>query len=216
MPPRIMNPRPMRDEEQHPHLSILDRIRADPKFTQKRSIDWFKQKINLLGGNSPAAKTDLLVETKHLQTYMALPGAMHFFAYDPKYKEELPFYDKFPLALVFSAEGDSFTGLQWHYMPYKMRAVLFEKMWMIASRYHNNREQCLRLNWKLFSNFSKFPEAQFVVKKYLYSHVRSRLIKVPVEDWKTAIMLPVEQFAKKSQAVVARDTAMKIRKSQYR
>jgi hypothetical protein len=51
-------------------------------------------------------------------------------------------------------------------------------------------------------------EVQPAVKSYLYSHVRSRIIKVPVEDWKTAIFLPVEGFAKKSQSVVARNSGM--------
>lgn len=193
-------------------MSILDRVRADPKFTQKRSIDWFKQKINLLGGNTPAAKTELLMETKHLQSFMMLPGAMHMFAYDPKYKEELPFYDKFPLALIFSAEGDNVTGINFHYLPYQIRGLLFDKLWMIASRYHNNRQQVMRLNWQLLGNVSKFPEVQPAVKKYLYGHIRSKIIRIPVEDWKTAMMLPVDAFAKKSQAWVARDSGQKIRK----
>lgn len=194
-----------------PH-SILDLVRQDPRFNQTRSVDWFKQKITQLGGNSPSAKTDLLAETKHLQTQMFLPGAMHMFAYDPKYKEELPFYDKFPLALIFSVEGDLVRGINFHYLPYVLRARLFDKMWQIASKYHNNKQQVMRLNWKLLGNISKFPEVQPAVKSYLYSHVRSRIIKVPVEDWKTAIFLPTETFAKKSQAFVARDSGQQIRK----
>lgn len=192
--------------------SILDLVRQDPRFNQTRSVDWFKAKINQLGGNSPGAKTNLLNETKHLQTQMFLPGAMHMFAYDPKYKDELPFYDKFPLSLIFSVEGDLVRGINFHYLPYVIRAKLFDKMWMIASKYHNNKQQVMRLNWKLFGNVSKFPEVQPAVKSYLYSHVRSRIIKVPVEDWKTAIFLPVEGFAKKSQAYVARDSGQQIRR----
>jgi len=194
-----------------PH-SILDLVRQDPRFNQTRSVDWFKQKITQLGGNSPSAKTDLLAETKHLQTQMFLPGAMHMFAYDPKYKEELPFYYKFPLALIFIVEGDLVRGINFHYLPYVLRARLFDKMWQIASKYHNNKQQVMRLNWKLLGNISKFPEVQPAVKSYLYSHVRSRIIKVPVEDWKTAIFLPTETFAKKSQAYVARDSGQQIRR----
>lgn len=192
--------------------SIFDRVRADPKFNQRRSMDWFKAKIKDLGGFGPTIKTELIAETKHLQTNFPLPGAMHFFGYDPKYKEELPFYDKYPLALIFSIEGDLMRGINFHYLPYAMRARLFDKMWAIASQYRNNRQQVMRLNWKLLSNVAKFPEVRPAVKSYLFAHIRTRLIKVPVDDWKTAIFLPVETFAKKSQAYVARDSGQQIAK----
>lgn len=192
--------------------SILDLIKRDPRYSQRRSVDWFKTKIASLGGNSPVAKTELLETTKSLQTNMVIPGAMHFFSYDPKHKEELPFYDKFPLSLVFGLTETGFIGINFHMLSYEMRGKLFDKISLISNQYHNNREQVLRLNWKLFSNVSKFPEAQVAVRQYLYSHVRSRFIKVPVDDWKTALFLPVENFAKKSQAWIARYHAQKIRK----
>jgi hypothetical protein len=203
-------------KQKAPPQSILDLVRQDPRFNQNRSVDWFKAKINQLGGNSPSAKTNLLNETKHLQSNFPLPGTMCIFSYDPKYKEELEYYDKFPCSLIFDVDGDGFTGLNLHYMPYKMREVLFKKVWMFASQYHNNKQQVMRLNWKLFSNFSKFPEAQFTVKRYLFSHVRSRIIKVPVEDWATAIYLPVESFSKKSMNYVVSQTGTKVAKSKRR
>lgn len=195
-----------------PPLSILDKVKNDPKYTQARSIDWFKKKINDLGGNSPSAKNDLLKTTKPLQTIRILPGAMFMFGYDPKHKDDLPFYDKFPCSLVFGLTEGGFTGINWHYLPYVIRGKLFDKLWLIAARYHNNQQQVLRLNWKLLSNVSKFPEVRPAVKSYLYSHLLTRLIKIPVDDWKTAMLLPVESFAKKSQAYVARDSGQKIRK----
>ena len=191
--------------------SILELIKRDPKFTPRRSIDWFKSKISLLGGNSPSAKMELLETTKKLQTNMFLPGAMHIFKYDPKYKEELPFYDMWPCALIFSVEGDMARGINFHYLPYEIRGKLYDKLSLISNQYHNNREQVLRLNWKLLSNVSRFPEVQPAVKSYLYTHLRSRIIKVPVEDWKTAMLLPISSFAKKSQAYVARNSGQIIR-----
>lgn len=195
-----------------PALSILDLVRNDPRYTPTRSIDWFKAKINELGGNSPSTKTDLINTTKPLQTTRFLPGAMFMFKYDPKFKVELPFYDTFPCSLIFSVEGDLVRGINWHYLPYVIRGKLFDKLYQIAARYHNNQQQVLRMNWKLLSNVSKFPEVRPAVKSYLYSHIQSRLIKIPVDDWKTAMLLPVESFAKKSQAYVARDSGQQIRK----
>ena len=191
--------------------SILELIKRDPRYTPKRSVDWFKSKIALLGGNSPSAKMELLETTKELQTNMFFPGAMHIFKYDPKFKEELPFYDTWPCSLIFGVEGDRATGVNFHYLSYDIRGKLYDKLSLIANQYHNNRQQVLRMNWKLLSNVSKFPEVRPAVKSYLYSHIRSRIIKVPVEDWKTALLMPIESFAKKSQAYVARNSGQIIR-----
>lgn len=203
--------KPVDPHANKPVESVFDRVRADPKFNQRRSTEWFKKKISDLGGFGPAIKTELLAETRHLQTNFPLPGAMHFFAYDPKYKDELPYYDKFPLALIFSVENELMRGINFHYLSYRVRKILFDKLWQIASQYHNNRQQVQRLSWKLLGNVSKFPEVQPAVKSYLYTHLRSRLIKVPVQDWATAIYLPVETFAKKNQGAVASLSGMKIR-----
>jgi hypothetical protein len=154
---------------------------------------------------------ELLETTKDLQTNMFFPGAMHIFKYDPKYKEELPFYDTWPCSLIFGIEGDRATGINFHYLAYDIRGKLYDKLALIANQYHNNRQQVLRMNWKLLSNVSKFPEVRPAVKSYLYSHIRSRIIKVPVADWRTAMLLPIESFAKKSQAYVARNSGQIIR-----
>lgn len=203
----------MATKTKEPVLSILERIKQDPKYTQARSIDWFKQKINQLGGNAPDARNELLRETKELQVQRFLPGAMYIFKYDPKYKEELPFYDGWPCSLVFGIEGDRIHAINFHYLPFFIRGKLFDKLWQIASKYQNNsQQQVLRMNWKLLGNVSKFPEVRPAVHSYLYSHIRSRIIRVPIEDWKSALLLPIAAFYKKSQAWVARNSGDKIRK----
>lgn len=191
-------------------LSILEKIKLDPYYARTRSVDWYKKKINELGGNSPSAKTDLLRETASLQSARILPGAMHFYAYDPKYKDDLPYYDMFPLTFVLSVDGEHFTGINFHYLGYNIRMKLYEKMYLIG---HNSKlptEQITKLNWQLLGSIARFPEVRPAVKMYLLSHVRSRFIKIPVDDWATAIMLPVEKFAKKPYDQVARISTRKI------
>jgi hypothetical protein len=195
-----------------PPLSIFDQIRNDPKFSHRRSIDWFKTKINSLGGNSPSAKTDLLKTTKEKQSNIVLPGTLVMYGYDPKTKDTLEYYDKFPCVLVTSLTEQGWVGLNIHYLAYAMRARIFDKLWMIAKDVRNTKQQVLRMNWKLLGNVSKFPEARPAVKQYLYSHLTTRILKVDIEDWKTAMFLPVDSFAKKSQGYVARDSGQKIRK----
>lgn len=191
-------------------LSILEKIKLDPKYARNRSVDWYKQKMKELGANSPTVKTDLINTTKSLQTNRLLPGAMHFFGYDPKYKEELPFYDMFPLTLVLNIEGKHFWGINFHYLGYNVRMKLYEKMYQIGYKSKLPTEQIMKLNWQLLGQAARFPEVRPAVKQYLFSHVKTKFIKIPVEDWATAIMLPVEKFAKKPFDQVARISTRKI------
>jgi hypothetical protein len=195
-----------------PQLSIFDQIRNDPKFTTRRSVEWYKTKIALLGGNIPDARSDLLKTTKEKQFNYVFPGTMYMFKYDAKYGDELEYWDMFPCSLIFGMTETGFHGINFHYLPYAIRGKLYDKLYLIAAKYHTNQQQVRRLNWKLLSSVSKFPEVRPAVKQYLYSNVRSRFIRIDVDDWKTAIMLPVDKFAKKSQAYVARDSGQKIRK----
>ena len=210
---KIDNPKEKIKKPDVRNLSIFEKVKNDPKFTTARSIDWFKKKIQELGGNSPTAKTDLLRTTKDLQSTRALPGTMQLFGYDPKYKDTLPFYDMFPLVIVLELTDNGFFGLNLHYLSYEMRRKLFDKIWQVAMVYRNNAHQSKRLTWKLLSNVSKFPEVSPCCKRYLWSHVTTKIIKIPIDDWVTAIHLPVEKFAKKSQSFVARNSGQIVRKA---
>ena len=213
----IASPRIFKKPIKEPQISILEKIKQDPKYTQARSIVWFKKKINDLGGNSPNARTELMKTTTEHQTTRFLPGSMYFFKYDPKFKADLPYYDGWPCPLIFSVEGNLVRGINWHYLSYETRGRLFDKLWLIASRYQNNsQQQVLRMNWKLLSQVSKYPEVVPAVKSYLLSHIQSRLIKVPIEDWKSMIMLPTEAFYKKSTTYVHRSSVQQIRKAMTR
>jgi hypothetical protein len=194
------------------NISILAKIRNDPKFTTARSVDWFRKKINDLGGNSPSAKYDLLKTTKDKQTTRVLPGSLYIFKYMPKHADTLEYYDMWPCSLMFGLTNEGMIGINFHYLPYMIRGKLFDKLWQIASVYRNNQQQVKRMTWKFLSNVSKFPEVRPCVKSYLYSHIQSKLIKVDIDDWKTAMLLPIESFAKKSQSFVARDSGQRIKK----
>jgi len=178
--------------------SIFETIRQNPKFHQSRSADWFRDKIRELAKTSPISRVDLFKTTKEFQTTRLLPGVLSFFAYDPKHKETLPYYDKFPLSFIFSIEKDRFSGINFHYLPIPIRIKLYDAMYNIAKQTHLPSQQVMALSWSILQNASKFPGVRPAVKQYLFNHVQSRFIKIPIEDWKTAIMLENSEFKKAS------------------
>ena len=51
-------------------------------------------------------------------------GYMYAFKYDPKTKNDLPYYDTFPLIFPVRMDSDGFLGINFHYLPPVLRAKL--------------------------------------------------------------------------------------------
>ena len=62
----------------------------------------------------------------------------------------------------------------------------------------------IALTWNTLREAAVFPGIMPCVKRYLFSHVQSTLLKINPQDWRTAIMLPVQQFEKVSSNTVWR------------
>jgi hypothetical protein len=82
---------------------------------EKRSAEaknWFIERVKELNGK--INRKALLNDEKLKQRSKAIWGNMYMFAYDPKFKEELPYYDRFPLVLVIGPAPGGFLGLNLH------------------------------------------------------------------------------------------------------
>ena len=80
---------------------------------------WFSDVISKL----PINRKKLLKDSRVKLRSNFLPGRMYAFAYDPKTKKTLPYYDRFPLVILLNgAPGGGFYGLNLHYLAPKLRA----------------------------------------------------------------------------------------------
>ena len=94
-------------------------FRAGVTARTRESRKWFSNKVQELG---TVNRTQLLKDTALDPTTKELAGSMYMYFYDPKTKEKLPYYDRFPLViLVEDAEG-GFYGLNLHYLRPDIRA----------------------------------------------------------------------------------------------
>jgi len=157
-------------------MSIFDEI-SKLRKSGKEPYQWYRNRIKELGTPSQA---QLIRDGKI--TGRVNFGALNMFIYDPKLKNKLPYYDTFPLVLPIERYRDGFLGINFHYLPYALRARLL-------SRLDPN------------ANYSALKNVRLVkptLKRYLNSNVRSRFRKLEEEDFMTAIMLPVQRFKKSS------------------
>lgn len=182
--------------------NIFDVVRGDPKYSTTNSWSWFMRNVRDLATAQGVKPLALMGDNQIHQTDKILPGYFYQFFYDPKYKEELPFYDTFPLAIPFSATNTHFTCLNLHYIYPKVRLLLLSKLLAFATDDKLSKKMKINLSWKLISNASRFPMVAPCVKMYLRGHVKSKFLKIPPSDYYSAIFLPTESWKKSTNAEV--------------
>jgi len=188
---------------------LIDRINQQLAKTgyqarSRQARDWLKSKIPDL---NPTVRK--VVSDKNRYVSNNIVGKMYFFYYDPKTKDELPYYDRFPLVIPIQMYRDGFLGLNLHYIHPKHRIILLDKLSELASNNKFNETTKLRLSYSVLSSFSKAFEATPCLKRYLSSHVQSRFVQIEANEWDIAALLPVEQFEKASTSKVWSDSRKK-------
>ena len=133
-------------------------------------------------------------------------GRMYLFMYDPKFKEDLPYYDRFPLIFPFRRVQGGFYGINMHYLPHMLRARLMDNLYALTNNKTNDDTTKLRISYSILSAAAKYRFFKPCVKHYLNSHVKTRFLWVPSEQWETALFLPLERFVGATKQQVWRDS----------
>jgi hypothetical protein len=128
---------------------------------------------------------------------------MYFFFYDPKLKDSLPYYDKFPLVIPIERYSDGFLGLNLHYIHPKQRILLLDKLSDTLNNTKYNEKTKFRVNYDYLVAASTAFEAMPCIKRYLYTNITSRFLEIPADEWDIAALLPVQQFTASESKVYA-------------
>jgi hypothetical protein len=123
-------------------------------------------------------------------------GGLFCFKYNPKYKDVLPYWDKFPLVIPFGVESDSFIGLNLHYLPSTERIKLLT--FLLQQKSKKTTRHYINISYSVLNAAAHMTLFKPCIHRYLKSHLTSRLIKVNHEEWENVALLPVQQFQKGS------------------
>ena len=189
--------------------TLIDRIKESlaRQGFEKRSREarnWLKAKIGAL----KPTKGDLMRDKQRLRERSFI-GRMYFYFYDPKTKDSLPYYDRFPLVLPIERYQDGFLGLNLHYIHPKQRIILLDKLSDYANNNKYDASTRLRLTYQTLKAASKLFEAQPCIKRYLFNHVQSRFLEISAGEWDIAALLPMESFVGASTNKVYSDSRKK-------
>lgn len=165
--------------------------------------EWFRETA---GKMSTINERSLLRGDQSRLTSNPIVGSMYMFYYDPKHKDTLPYYDRFPLIFPFRKVPGGFYGLNLHYLPPQLRAQLMDGLYDYANNTRYDESTKIKLNYQLLRSVSTMRFFAPCVKHYLDDHVRSRFMYVYPSEWDIALFLPTERFAKKNKTQVWADT----------
>lgn len=137
-------------------------------------------------------------------------GKLYSFTYDPKGKEELPFYDIYPLIFPIEYYSDSMLGINMHYLPPVLRAQLMDALYSTLNNTKMNKTTKLQISYSILKGASQFRYFKPCIKKYLFSHIRSNFIYISPDEWDIALFLPTQRFKKATIEQVWADSRNKI------
>ena len=168
-------------------ISILDPLK-DKQGGIRKSVDWYRRNVADLSNRVTAAA---LMRSGKLNGIPS-KGRLNFFFYDPKYKQVLPLYDRFPLVLPLETIPGGFMGLNFHYIRPVQRVSLLNNLQRFAT---GGMKPSTRID-ATYDGIKGVRITKNMIKKYLYGHVRSSFLRVDFDEAALAVMLPVQQFRK--------------------
>jgi hypothetical protein len=188
---------------------LIDRIKTSlskegltPRTNASRA--WLRAKVKELKPTS-----DKLMADRDRLKNKSMIGKMYFYFYDPKTKDTMPYYDRFPLVIPIERYNDGFLGLNLHYIHPKNRMVLLDKLSDTISNDTYDENTKLKINYRYLSAASRVFEATPCIKRYLFTQIESRFLEITADEWDIAALLPVESFVGASTSKVYADSRKK-------
>jgi hypothetical protein len=185
-----------------------EEVRSIKALAKKQGIDitspqatyWLMEKLQQIGP----------IRRDSITKYGVSPGSIeegnfYFFGYLPQGRDDMPFYDMFPLVYVMRRQANGrFLGVNFHYLEYRLRAWFINSLLKYADtpRWDKDNEAEITAKYPNFKSNSPLRFYKPTIKSYRYDCIATRVSRVPPSEWKTALFMPLERFAKASSAEV--------------
>lgn len=172
---------------------------------------WYREKAKEVGKVNETSFFRTAEKDRFRNSGQFQIGSMYMFYYDPKHKDTLPYYDRVPLIFPINRAKGGFLGINFHYLPLKMRAKLMDNIYDTASNDKYDETTKMKISYNILNASAQYKEFRPAVKHYLFSHVRSRLLYVNPSEWDIALFLNIARFEGATQTKVWEDSQKIIR-----
>jgi len=159
-------------------------------------IEWFKTAIKNISRSKFKNLNEITSETTPQSPKDDIIGHMFMMFYDAKYKDVLPYYDRFPLVIPMDFTNNGFIGLNLHYIAPQPRAVLLQELYNLISDNELDEETKFNLSYGLIKKVSRLRYGVPCVKRYLTTHIEGRMERVKPIHWSLVSQIPSARFGK--------------------
>ena len=178
-------------------------FRAGIKARTRESQNWFRTNVKKLG---TVSGRDVLKDDALDKTTKFIGGNMYMYFYDPKHKDKLPYYDRFPLTIPVEPAKGGFRGINLHYLPPVLRAKFLDALLGITNNKKYDESTKFNLTYRLLDGSRNMRYFKPCFKHYLLDHVKSRFAEVPAPEWEIATFLPTAQWEKSTAGRIYSDS----------
>jgi len=166
---------------------------------QKEALAWFASRHK----KKPKTRVDLAyIGHGRRAVSRIVPGQMLTYSYEPKHRETLEFYDRFPLIIVTDLRDSGFSGINLHYLHPLLRAKLLGVLMKTVSSKKMHHLVKMKVSYQIAKAMSEISYFKFAYKMYLKKHIKSRIVRIQPLEWRHAIFLPYERFVGASSRAV--------------
>ena len=180
------------------------------------AIQWLREKYETLRnqltiGRSRMSKDPYRIISEGTREKEIQLGHMYFMNYDPKWKNTLKYYDRYPLVIPIEAWQRGFIGMNFHYLPYDLREALMKKLITRINLKEDTQRSYIDITYNDVKPFVRYKEVKPTIHKYDITYSSGTFIHIAADEWNTAIHLPVEDFRKASKGHVWMDSRAMIK-----
>ncbi len=171
------------------------------KANSKDAMTWFRDIVKKTKDIIPGAygRKELTGDRNVGAVSTPEIGKMYLFHYDAKYKNILPYWDRWPLIFPFDETDNGFYGINLHYLPIDKRINLMTALIEAQGKDHGNLDDNYKLQGLSYTIIKGFTPAKKCIKRYITAtdegvYVKSPFYTISGQDWSYAAALPLQKF----------------------
>ena len=200
----------------------LDEIRETLGFSTNSAaaLNWMKSAINSLYDLTEISVDESFLGRSKTGGQLINPrafkrvGEMFLFNYSPsaRSRQDLGFWDTFPLIYIVKMRRDGFEGINLHYLPTNLREVLFLNLLRLTTSTSESAQDAqggftsqtarLKLTYEILNKSERFRFFRPCYRRYKYNRIESRMLRVAPKYWGMAMYLPFYRFRRKTKIQV--------------
>lgn len=171
----------------------------------KQSRDWFRQRVQNMRG-SRMNRNQLMRDEEVIISTNPTVGNMMMFMYDAKTKDQLPYWDAFPLIVSVGPAEGGFYGLNLHYLPPILRAKMLDALLDVTNNVSYDDTTKFNVTYSTLQKVSRLKYYKPCFKHYLTKQLKSKFGVIQPAEWEIATFLPTADWRKSTANKVYSDS----------